>query len=60
MLSPTRQLYGEEEFMTLFKLVLKQCMDKGLISGKRQAVDSVFFFGIVCGYFNRPILVSSL
>lgn len=41
-LSRTRQLYGEEEFMTLFKLVLKQCMDKGLISGKRQAVDSVF------------------
>lgn len=41
-LSRTRQLYGEEEFMTLFKLVLKQCIDKGLIAGKRQAIDSVF------------------
>lgn len=41
-LSRTRQLYGEEEFMSLFKLVLKQCIDKGLIAGKRQAIDSVF------------------
>ena len=41
-LSRTRQLYGEEQFMTLFKLVLKQCIDRGLISGKRQAIDSVF------------------
>lgn len=41
-LSRTRQLYGEEQFMTLFKLVLKQCIDKGLVSGKRQAIDSVF------------------
>lgn len=41
-LSRTRQLYGEEEFMTLFELVLTQCIDKGLIAGKRQAIDSVF------------------
>lgn len=41
-LSRTRQLYGEEQFMTLFKLVLKQCIHKGLVSGKRQAIDSVF------------------
>lgn len=41
-LSRTRQLYGEEQFMTLFKLVLKQCIDKRLVSGKRQAIDSVF------------------
>lgn len=41
-LSRTRQLYGEEQFMTLFKLVLKQCINRGLISGKRQAIDSVF------------------
>ncbi|SKB95050.1 IS1182 family transposase [Daejeonella lutea] len=41
-LSRTRQLYGEEVFMDLFKLVLKQCIDKGMVSGKRQAVDGVF------------------
>jgi transposase len=41
-LSRTRQLYGEEQFMSLFKLVLKQCIDKRLVSGKRQAIDSVF------------------
>lgn len=31
-LSRTRQLYGEEQFMSLFKLVLKQCIDKHLVS----------------------------
>lgn len=41
-LSRTRQLYGEEVFMQLFKNVLKQCIDKGMVSGKRQAVDGVF------------------
>jgi transposase len=41
-LSRTRQLYGQEQFMSLFKLVLKQCIDKRLVSGKRQAIDSVF------------------
>jgi len=41
-LSRTRQLFGEDQFMALFKLVLKQCIDKGLVSGKRQAIDSVF------------------
>ncbi len=41
-LSRTRQLYGEEEFLTLFKLVLKQCIDRGLVAGKRQAIDSIF------------------
>lgn len=39
-LSRTRKLYGEETFLGLFKQVLKLCIDKGLISGKRQAVDS--------------------
>jgi hypothetical protein len=33
-------LFGEETFLGLFKQVLKLCIDKGLISGKRQAVDS--------------------
>lgn len=41
-LSRTRQLYGEEEFTTVFKKVLKMCIDKGLVSGKRQAIDSAF------------------
>jgi transposase len=41
-LSRTRQLYGEEVFMELFKNVLKQCLDKGMISGKRQAIDGVY------------------
>jgi len=39
-LSRTRKLYGEEQFINLFKRVLKLCIDQGLISGKRQAVDS--------------------
>ena len=41
-LSRTRQLYGEDVFKQLFKEVLSQCIDKGMLSGKRQAVDSVF------------------
>jgi transposase len=40
--SRTRKLYGEEVFKDLFKEVLKGCIDKGMVSGKRQAVDSVF------------------
>lgn len=39
-LSRTRKLYGEEVFLDLFKQVLKLCIDQGLISGKRQAIDS--------------------
>jgi transposase len=39
-LSRTRKLYGQEQFVNLFKQVLKLCIDEGLISGKRQAVDS--------------------
>lgn len=41
-LSRTRQLYGEDVFQELFKQVLKQCINKGMVSGRRQAVDSVF------------------
>src|SRR6188472_3903017 len=40
-LSRTRQLYGEELFKQLFKEVLKQCIDKGMVSGRRQVMDSV-------------------
>lgn len=39
-LSRTRRLYGEEQFIDLFKRVLKLCIDAGLVDGKRQAVDS--------------------
>ena len=40
-LSRTRQLYGEEVFQSLFKEVLEQCIAKGMVSGRRQAIDSV-------------------
>jgi transposase len=40
-LSRTRQLYGEELFRQLFKEVLKQCIDKGMVGGRRQVMDSV-------------------
>lgn len=39
-LSRTRQLYGEEVFKESFKKILKLCIDKGMVSGRRQAVDS--------------------
>ena len=41
-LSRTRQLYGEDVFTEVFRTVLKQCIDKGMVAGKRQAVDSVY------------------
>lgn len=40
-ISRTRQLYGEEVFLSLFKEVLKMCVNKGMVRGKRQAVDSI-------------------
>src|SRR6266487_2750869 len=40
-LSRTRQLYGEEIFKQLFRDVLKQCIDKGMVAGRRQVMDSV-------------------
>jgi transposase len=39
-LSRTRQLYGEDVFKELFRKVLKMCIDKGMVSGRKQAVDS--------------------
>jgi transposase len=41
-ISRTRQLYGEEVFMELFKKILSLCIEKGMVGGKRQAVDSAF------------------
>jgi transposase len=39
-LSRTRQLYGDHVFKELFKKVLKLCVDRGMVSGRRQVVDS--------------------
>ena len=40
-LSRTRQLYGDDVFKKLFKQALKQCIDKGMVAGRRQVMDSV-------------------
>ena len=39
-ISRTRQLYGEEVFLSLFRRVLSMCVQKGMVRGRRQAVDS--------------------
>lgn len=41
-ISRTRQLLGEEVFLELFRQVLSLCIDKGMVQGRRQAVDSAF------------------
>lgn len=41
-ISRTRQLYGEEVFLKLFQQVLRLCIDKGMVRGKRQAIDSAY------------------
>lgn len=41
-ISRTRGLYGEEVFRKLFKSVLSLCVKKGMVAGKRQAIDSAF------------------
>ena len=41
-ISRTRALYGEEVFKALFKQVLGLCVGKGMLSGRRQAIDSAF------------------
>jgi len=41
-ISRTRQLYGEEVFLDLFRKVLSMCVERGMVRGKRQAVDSAF------------------
>lgn len=41
-LSRTRKLYGEDIFLSLFRKVLALCVSKGMVSGKRQAIDSAF------------------
>ncbi|MDP9230771.1 MAG: IS1182 family transposase [Bacteroidota bacterium] len=41
-ISRTRQLYGEEVFKELFSQVLRLCVNKGMLSGRRQAIDSAY------------------
>ncbi len=41
-LSRTRGLHGETVFKLLFKKVLLMCISEGMVSGKRQAVDSAY------------------
>jgi hypothetical protein len=35
-------LYGEDVFLRLFRQILTKCVEKGMVGGKRQAIDSVF------------------
>jgi hypothetical protein len=50
-------------FLSLFKAVLKLCVSKGMIRGKRQAVDSVLYqsqcfygqFGREEKYWKMPV-----
>ena len=41
-LSRTRQLLGREVFLELFRNILRMCVKKGMVSGRKQAVDSAF------------------
>lgn len=41
-LSRTRNLYGDDVFKILFKKVLGMCIEKKMVSGKRQAIDNAF------------------
>jgi len=41
-LSRTRKLFGGDVFLELFRNILQLCVKKGMVSGKRQAVDSAF------------------
>jgi transposase len=41
-ISRTRSLYGEEIFKELFSKVLSLCVNKQMLSGRRQAIDSAY------------------
>lgn len=41
-ISRTRVLFGEDVFLQLFRKILSLCVEKGMVRGKRQAVDSAF------------------
>jgi len=40
--SRTRQLYGEELFLEVFRKVLGLCISKGMVKGNCQAIDSAY------------------
>lgn len=39
-LSRTRQLFDHDVFRNVFKKVLSMCIEKGMVAGRRQAIDS--------------------
>jgi transposase len=39
-LSRTRKLFGEDVFLSFFRDILRKCVEKGMVNGKQQAVDS--------------------
>ena len=41
-LSRTRKLFGEEVFLGFFRDILRKCIEKGIVDGRTQAVDSAF------------------
>ena len=41
-ISRTRALFGEEVFLGMFRKILSKCVEKGMVRGKRQAVDSAY------------------
>jgi transposase len=41
-LSRTRQLLGKEVFEQLFERVFSLCVEKGMVSGRKQCIDSAF------------------
>src|SRR5215510_4397732 len=41
-LSRTRKLFGKEIFLELFRHILKMCIEKGMVCGHTQAIDSAF------------------
>jgi transposase len=47
-LSRTRQLFGEEVFLEVFRNILKMCVLKGMVSGKTQAIDSALAQRKIC------------
>jgi transposase len=41
-ISRTRQLYEAELFEEVFRKILRQCIDSGLVAGHTQAIDAAF------------------
>ncbi len=41
-ISRTRSLFGEEVFKSVFQSILSLCVKKGMVGGRRQAIDSAY------------------